>query len=667
MRQPNDDPISGLDGAASTADAIPDECLTRVRTITSRSGPSLKETIRALLRMGADRLGTEQGLLADINPGPGTHETAVRSDPASSMFSEPTRDLANTYCRSVIATGEPVRVYDADAQGWTDHPAYQTFGVRCYLGAKVVVNSRLYGTTCFVDRSPREDPFSTGDVALVSLIAQWIAGALKSREGEPYDLASQATLRTDRELLRRVQRVAQVGGWKIDLESGDMTWTAEVYRLHEVPTDVEPDVETGIQFYAPDARPRIREALDRCVEAGTPYDLELPIETAKGNRRWVRTRGEPITDANGTPVAVIGTVQDVTERHTMRRQLREQRDLLTSINENVTEGIFRATPESGILYANQAFADMFGYEDAEEIYALDPTQLYAVPGRRDALWSQAQSLENDTRDVLLQRKDGSTFPARASGSVSRDEDGNIEYIDGVVTDVTEEHRMWEKLLDAQEKERRRVDQEMHDEMAGLLSSLQLMVELADMEAESAGVSLDPLDDIRELTDNLSTVCRTISRRLHPRVLREEGLVPALESLRNRIREQHDLAVHLHPEEELDEAVLSSLMKKTAFHVVQESLLNIVWHAEPDAVQIAVHRNDRALLVRVTGEGTESDRPDQSEGFSSSLDDVRDCVRRLGGTLTVGTSADDETRIAARLPFDISSVPDRAWPSDPDDA
>lgn len=659
MRRFHSDPPPLLDENDSF-EALGDECLDRVRSIATRSDRSLEGDLQALLRFGAAQLGTERGFLTNINPGLGTHEIAVRSHPSPTLFPERTRKLSTTYCRSVLASGEPVRVHDAEAQDRAHDPAYQAFGLRCYIGAKVVVNDQLYGTVCFVGQSPREAPFGEADVDLVSLIAQWVGWGLKSRGGEQFGLPSRATLRADRDLLRRVQRVAQVGGWEMDLETGTLTWTTEVYRIHDLPLDYDPSVEKALQFYAPEARPQLRAALDRCLDDGRSFDLELPLDTAEGHRRWVRTRGDVVPDANGMPLTIIGTLQDVTEQRELRSQLRAQRDLLNSINENVSEGIFRTTPEDGIVYANQALADLFGYDTVEELDAADPETLYAIPARRDEFWTEAETLEQSTRDVLFRRKDGSTFPGRVSGTITHGDDGQIQHIDGVVTDLTDEHRRWEHLLDVQEQERRRVDQEMHDEMAGLLSSLQMMVELAEMEAESAGVTIEPLDTIKELTSELGTVSQTISRRLHPDTLTEEGLVAALQSMHNRMQELHDLTIRLHCEEGLEEGALSSLMKKAAFQVAQESLLKIIWHAEPEAARVDVHRSDDALHIRVADDGTGSDLSAQSGTLTSLLDAVRDRVQRLGGTLSVDASADDGARITTRLPFDLSSFPGRAW-------
>jgi signal transduction histidine kinase/FixJ family two-component response regulator len=114
-------------------------------------------------------------------------------------------------------------------------------------------------------------------------------------------------------LLEETGRMARVGGWEFDIDTGKQVWTPEVYRIHEVDPDFEPTVEKGISFYASEAVPVMSEAVNRAIEDGEPYDLELRFITAKGNERWVHAIGRAEREG-GKTVKVHGTLQDITER-----------------------------------------------------------------------------------------------------------------------------------------------------------------------------------------------------------------------------------------------------------------------------------------------------------------------------------------------------------------
>ena len=93
-----------------------------------------------------------------------------------------------------------------------------------------------------------------------------------------------ATLRRQRNLLEQTQRLA--GSWEIDLRSDALSWSDETYRIHDLPPDTDPDLETAFSFFPPAARSEIREAFRTCCEEQASYDLELPLVTAEGDRRW---------------------------------------------------------------------------------------------------------------------------------------------------------------------------------------------------------------------------------------------------------------------------------------------------------------------------------------------------------------------------------------------
>lgn len=142
----------------------------------------------------------------------------------------------------------------------------------------------------------------------------------------------------------------------------------------------------------------------------------------------------------------VTTVLDVTEQKRTARKLHDREQLLSVINAHVSEGIYRSTPSDGLVYANQAFADLFGYDTPKDMKALDDsTQLYVHPERRDELDRKNRAnggLSNE--EVLFRRADGSTFYGLVSGSVVRDAEGHLRF-DGTIRDITAAHEREEAL------------------------------------------------------------------------------------------------------------------------------------------------------------------------------------------------------------------------------
>lgn len=133
---------------------------------------------------------------------------------------------------------------------------------------------------------------------------------------------AEKALRKSEALLRKTQHLAKIGGWEYDVAAGKMSWTREVFDIHELEPDFDPnDIERNVAFYAPQDRAVIREAFRGAVERGEPYDLELQFVGARGTKKWVRTTAQPERVA-GTIVRVIGNIIDITERKRAEAELK---------------------------------------------------------------------------------------------------------------------------------------------------------------------------------------------------------------------------------------------------------------------------------------------------------------------------------------------------------
>ncbi len=114
-------------------------------------------------------------------------------------------------------------------------------------------------------------------------------------------------------LMRHSGQLAKVGGWVLETHGSQLTWTDEVYRIHDLSPALQPDLSAAIGFYAPEARALVALAMDKCRSEGAPWDMELEIISAQGHRKWVHTQGEPVYE-EGQLVRIVGALQDVTER-----------------------------------------------------------------------------------------------------------------------------------------------------------------------------------------------------------------------------------------------------------------------------------------------------------------------------------------------------------------
>lgn len=179
----------------------------------------------------------------------------------------------------------------------------------------------------------------------------------------------------------------------------------------------------------------------------------------------------------------------------MTQELSASRALLTSVSNNVRDGIYRGTPESGIVYINRTLARMFGYNDEFSMDLNVFSQKYLDPSRRDELREKLfREHRYEDEEVEFIRDDGSMFTGLNSAWATCDSDGRILYYDGVVTDISE-----------RKAAARRIQQmTYYDRLTGLPNQALLeerfaaMVDLLDDDHSQMAVLVLNLDNFKDI-------------------------------------------------------------------------------------------------------------------------------------------------------------------------
>jgi PAS domain S-box-containing protein len=129
--------------------------------------------------------------------------------------------------------------------------------------------------------------------------------------------------------------------------------------------------------------------------------------------------------------------------------------------ENVPAGVYRATadPEGRLLHANAAFAELLGYDSVDELIQVPVRDLHEEPEKRaDALSEMQRAGALKGKEVRLRKKDGTPMWASVTATAQRDEQGNIEWIDGVLEDITQRKEAEERMAMQTDRLRRELSE-----------------------------------------------------------------------------------------------------------------------------------------------------------------------------------------------------------------
>ncbi len=186
---------------------------------------------------------------------------------------------------------------------------------------------------------------------------------IRDRDGEPLHITAtteditqikvaQERLRRSERLQQLAGRLALVGGWAVEAEDLTLYWSPEIYRVLEVPEGDEPPLGHAVGMYPPEHRVRIEAALQACLRDGTPFDLELEVDTHAGRRIPVRAIGEAERDADGRIVRVVGAFQDITELRHATVEAQQAADRLTVTFESMTDAFFTVDRDWRFTFVN---------------------------------------------------------------------------------------------------------------------------------------------------------------------------------------------------------------------------------------------------------------------------------------------------------------------------
>jgi PAS domain S-box-containing protein len=383
----------------------------------------------------------------------------------------------------------------------------------------------------------------------------------------------------------------------------------------------------------------------------------------------------------------VGLVNDTVARKHAETRLRQSDEVFRLLVESVKDyAIFLLDPEGNIVTWNEGAEKIKGYK-ADEIIGQHFSRFYPKEAR-ESRWPDREleiaGKEGRFADEGLRvRKDGSTFWAYVVITALRDEHGELRGFSKVTRDLTERRALEERtrvlnkelrnrvtellesqrqvelrtlelqrlsgeLLRVQDEERRRLARTLHDDLGQELVALKLELDSAARDPQTR--AKQHLSQATGLASSALQKVRNMSYLLHPPLLDESGLLPALhwyfEGLQSRgqLRIVFDYRPTLFPRLPRD-------IETAVFRIIQESLTNIYRHSESQDARIEIIQEVDSATVRIRdfGKGI----PENIIGISAptgvGISGMRERVKQLHGELKI-MRAEPGTLVQAVIPI-----------------
>ncbi|HXU22212.1 MAG TPA: PAS domain-containing protein [Verrucomicrobiae bacterium] len=471
-------------------------------------------------------------------------------------------------------------------------------------------------------------------------------------------------------LLARAEQLANIGSWELDVASQTMTWSAHFYRMLGLKPGKKPiPHDWGVRSIHPEDRERGLRDMDALISTGVALDNELRFVTPKGAVRLFHSRATVTRNEKGKVVLVRGMSQDITESRAAEIKVRESESLLSYAEEIAHLGSWEFDVARRVSQLSKNLRKMYGLTGNEEFNSdvyderVHPKDRARVRRILDEAIAMCKPFEYHLRYIL---PTGETRFLFTRGIPIAGPDGKTVRSFGVVQDITSAkraqddlRRLWRQMIQGRDEERRRMARELHESAGQSLAALKMSLSrLYESLPKNKRLAQTLLRSSVELADAAVREVRTVSYLMHPPLLDEAGLGPALRWYARGFAERSKIAVTVDIADDFGRA--SQDVEMTVFRVVQEALTNVHRYSGSSTACIRVTRENRRLLAEVRDEGcglaVVGRGPQGPPGVG--IAGMRERVQHLNGVFEIESMPGRGTIVRVSLPIDAAA--DRAF-------
>ncbi len=594
--------------------------------------------------------------------------------------------------RVVYVTG----VDDLPSEAQAEREIFLTLGARSFLAVPMMAGRQWMGIMG-VHTIKHALQLSEETITLLKVTAQIFAAALSRKQSEE-------TLHRNQLRLQRMLDSNIVGTFFWDhrgflTEANDEFLRIVGYTRQEFDRQ---DLHIS-QFLPAEAETLTQQIATQLKQKGVSQLVETDLLRRDGSR--VAVLGG-VAAFEQEPMMGVAMVLDISQRKEAERRLRESERKFRTLAENIPGVVYLCKNDArySMLFLNDAVERLTGYpaEDflQDRISFVDlyhPEDAAWIPQEVDRCVAQHQPFELLYR---IRHRDGSWRWIEEHGQGVYDEQGNLQYLEGTLFDVTARKQAEEQLrrsrdeaerlvqqrtaelqntvrrlqrevarreqverslrraLEQLEEDRKLVSYEIHDSLIPYITGALMHLEAWAARRQLDEPSQKQLQEVFQLMRTAVVEARQLISGLRPPVLDDQGIVAAIGYL---IHEHPTLAAQARFEHRLQVDRLPPAMETAIFRIVQEALNNVAKHSGSKRVLVQLLQQGEELLVQVQDWGRGFD-PARGGSGGHGLRSMRERAELLGGKLEIVSRPGQGTLLRVRLPLPSAELPTELPPA-----
>lgn len=429
------------------------------------------------------------------------------------------------------------------------------------------------------------------------------------------------------------------------------------------------------QYVHEDDVDRVKQIFNRIVE--TPDNVEsAEFRFLHKDGYWVylESIAKHVEDSRDGSIVIVNS-RDVTERKFALRQLRESRAKLAEAQRIAKVGSWEWKPgkESELVWSDE-MCRIYGLSPEVFDHSYDTFVNHVHPDDRKHIEQTVEyALKNQTSfsfEHKIIRSDGKVRTLLCNGQAVADGDGEVVKVIGTGQDITEQKEKEEqlrayskqlqelsvKIERTREEERIRIAREIHDELGQMLTVLKMDVSMlsGQMKKKIPGDILEYFNsEAEKILHRINTIIESVQRittSLRPEVLDDLGLKEAIEWQAKQFANQTGINVQFNTNLE-DADFLMEVQSTTLFRILQETLTNIMRHADATKVKITLEARNSNIHLRVKDNGVGITAKQKQAPTSFGLIGMRERTQFLGGDVQIKGVSGEGTSITVWIPLE----------------